>query len=330
MKTLFSLLENLIGFRNDDTSPEVGELPEGLTESVSGLTVDQCHDLLTLANLQATRPSNLSAFTDFLEQARQDAVRAFLNQLNLKLVEAGLAPSLVASKPLYPLASNYPTVYHNAGVRGLTIRVLAEDVTVRVERLRLDTTLTAPVVLTLTDEGTGETDTRTLDTVNGWVSLTEPWSLLPNTTYTLTYNTGTSSLNTKPAPAPCKLCKKCLCSYVDVKPTSLDTNYGLNLVMSVRGDVSWRLLDYPEQVVPAYRHQVALTFLEKMAFSSRINGPTEELVQKALYALNDKDNPERVPLRLDKALNTLVSALSREANTVLDIDDSDNVTWGAL
>lgn len=315
-------------------------MPDELTRYTSGLSVDQCHELLKLSTLRATGPLQVKDFPAYLSQTRDDAIRALLTNLDTRLAEAGLSPRLLKSTPLFVgTAVNPPMIIPSGRFVGFQFRLMQDDVTMTLDRLQAP-----PVELKLVNEDTGEE--QTIDGTGEWQNA--GIQLQAGYGYLLTYdeselgetiarNTITQWPATK---SKCRGCvSKCLTHYLCIDAIagngqgsmlSKDTNYGINLVFSASGDVSGRLADDPRRLISALRHQMAVTFLEKIAYSTRANGPTEEAKQGALFALTDKNNTDRVPAKLDKALSALVKGLTAEASSALDITQQDEITWSSI
>jgi hypothetical protein len=344
---LVAILTPMIGFRSDElVAPSgSGTLPEELTKTTTGLTVDQCHDLLRLSTLQAAYQKKTD-FNAYLGRTRVDAIRALLTTLDTRLAEVGLAPQLMKSKALFAgTAPTTPMIVPTGDTVGYRIRPLQTDVTVTLERLTFSGTYDEGFSLTLTNEDTGETKEIVITGVWQDTSL----SLQYGYSYRLTYdetdlgvshsarNTITQWPTSKPG---CKGCLAgCLGHYLAIDSIKItadgttvtrDTNYGINLVVSAEGDVSGRLVDNPKRILPALKQQMAMSFLEKIAYSNRKNGETEDAIQAALFALTDKDNANRVPVLFDRAVSSLVKSMQAEASTALDINPDDEITWSVL
>lgn len=338
-------LTPMIGFRDE---PGIEPLSGPLKETTTGLTVDQCHELLTLSVLTACTPKQDSALDRdaFLTRCRQDAIRTLLTTLDTRLAEAGLAARLLRSTQFFtptpsPVAID-PVINRVVGLRLTAIR---DDVTLTIERLQVFATYPNDFKLTLTDEYTGTDQEITPGASSKWADVSV--TLFAGRSYLLTYpendlagdafNTVASWPKTKKG---CSTCiKKCPSHYLKVVPVTktgdvvtetTNTNFGINFVLSASGDLSGLLLDDPSRLLPALKAQIAVSFLEKVANSRQLNGQSEDAIQTALFWLTDKDNADRYPVRLEKAIKTLVEALAKEASPALDVDDTDEITWGSL
>lgn len=343
---LLTALQPMVGFRDElYNSDDVDEL---LNETSTGLTVDQCHELITLDTLRATGRYSMDGkgFEDYLHRTREDAIRALLITLHTRLTEMGLTPRLLKPTVLFGgVATTTPIIIPTGNTVGFQFRCQQSDVTVVLDRLQFTGTYPPDFALTLVNEDTG---------VSKPIPITGNWQdvgiqLQAGFGYLLTYdqadlgqtyfarNTMTQWPKAKPG---CRGCwAGCLNNYVAIDAIKVsssgtditkDTNYGINLVFSAEGDVSGRLVDNPARLLPVLKQQIAMTFLEKIAYSTRKNGATENAIQGALFALTDKDNANRVPLLLDRALSSLTKSLQTEASSALDVNQGDELTWGTI
>lgn len=350
----------MVGFRTD-TLIEIDEseddLPDEMKLTSTGLTVDQCHDLLRLPTLKAAYRQNLKDFPAYLVRTREDAARAFLGALETKLAEAGLNNLLLSPASVFSTyASNIAESKTAGRTVGFRLVALKDDIAVSIERLQqaFDTNAETTLTLTLREEG----ETESLKTISltqaqhyKWHDLVDTPNQLPTfkkgQPYLLTYNEddlGTASMMRTLAGGVKRGCggcgANCVGNYMSVQPIYLDTfgqavpvsntNWGLNLTISAYSDLSGRLVMSPGRMLKSWRHQIAVTFLEKIAYSNRNNPETEEAVQSALFALTDKDNADRIPAKLDKALDTLVKSLADEAAPSLKADEFDDIIFGSI
>lgn len=343
-------LRPLIGVRADMGGNELGGEYADLKKTTTGLTLDQCHDLLQLATLKATAPAAFDGpkFAQWLNQTRDDAINTLLNTLDTKFTEAGLTPQMLPPKAFFTGSFGNPSpIVAEGRTVGLEIKPTQTDVTVQLERLTFFATFPEGFKLQLTDMDTGQGWDIVPAEKGNWVDVDIP--LLAGHRYTLVYDeselgAGNEAFNTAtawPKPKPgCRGCSAgCLSNFVQVCTViidgdtimrSTDNNHGINLTLSAQGDVSRRLLDNPKRLLSAYKQQMAVTFLSKIAYSRRHNSDTEEGIQSALYALNDTDNPNRATLELSKALSAVVKAMQNEASAALDVNQNDNITWSSL
>jgi hypothetical protein len=333
----------MVGFRPDP------ELEQGLTDELkkttTGLTVDQCHDLLRLTTLEKTFPNIADQFVSFLAQTRQDAITTLLSDLETRLIEAGLAPALMRPTTLFKGSFGQPPIIEKSGrTVGLEIIPIRTDVSLQLERTQLfGFTEVEGLSLVLTDVDTGSETEIPVPIGGKWQDVGETsLPLLAGHTYTLTYQEndlgdGNNAYNTvtqwPKSHNNCRNCVgPCISSFAKISGigngvTTRSSNFGLNIVLSAAGDVSGRLVDDPRRLLTALRHQIAVSFLSKIANSTRKNGETEDAIQAALFWLTEKDNTDRVPIKLDKALSSLVKALQAEASKALDVDHSDEITF---
>lgn len=336
---LQNILRPYIGFRLDgDTAPDIN-LPDSLKQSTSGTYVDDLSEILTLATLKRTMRLGLTDFPDFLTQTRDAAIRAVVDALTIKLAEAGLANQLLFPAPAFRTQDiNLRPQYKLPGRRvGIRIEPKLADVVVTVERIQLAMDYAGvPFDLTLQLQEEGETDVLQTIVLHQtqhyqWRTITLP-TLNRNTAYWLTYNEDDlgahvvyNTLTGVVRPGNCQGCRaNCPGSYANIQPIYIDsfyraqpvqdTNYGLNLTVSAQADLSGRLLANPVRLLSVYKLQLAITFLEKVAFSRRHNADTEEAIQAALFLLTDKDNAERLPPKLEKAWSVLIGALGKEVS----------------
>ena len=348
---LVEALRPMIGFRSDELTASAtpdDTLPAPLKTTTTGVTVDQCHDLLRLATLKAAYRQDVKDFPNYLARTRDDAIRALLTTVQTRLVEAELAPRLLPSKTLYNTVVNPPGITAQSRRVGLRLTTQQEDVTLSVDRSQIVVTgLINPITLRLTDELTGD-EVGTIEHSLGGRWLPVTWPVLEaKRSYLLTYEeadlkqaTAYNTFVAEPAKQGCRGClHKCVSHFLKVDGVTVvndlativpNQNFGLNLVVSAAGDVSGRLLDNPVRLLPALRHQIAATFLEKIAYSNRINGETADASENAMFALFSKENPERIPVRLDRAISALIKALAAEASKALDVDESDEVEWSTI
>lgn len=342
----------MIGFRPDQDSDGPQDMPEELQKSSTGLTVDQCHELLTIATFESTFSQTLGEkFWIYLTRTRDDAIRSLLNTLDTRLTESGLTAKLLGpvTHPL-PMASG-TVILKTPGRRlGLVFTPTQTDVVLNILRLKLFTLgiLPAPITLLLEMEGYPEPLATITLRSNEWQDVELP-PLRKGSVYYLTYaedDLGTALAQNSLAGWPaikknCKSCKqKCLAHYLESKAIafyangngeeSTVTNYGLNVAMTADGDVTGRFIDNPKRLLSALKQQTAVTFLEKIAYSTRKNPETEDARQGALFALTDKDNANRVPVLLDRAVSAIVKALQEEASSGIDVNDFDDVTWDSI
>lgn len=346
----------MIGFRPDITpfAANNSDLTAELTPTTTGLTVDQCQELLQADTLYKVYSG--ANFHAWLKQSRDDAIRLLLTTLDARLAEAALSPRVLLPTQLIPLMRYAPPIQNLPAVRvGLRLNVLSDDVSVSIDRIGLSVNGTASVNMMLYEEELGPEFPTDMDqavavtgTLNGhWQTVNIPL-MSSDKTYLLLYNPAelgpVQALNTFspfPKASGCGNCKgRCWAKYLSVEPVLVDAsgqvipygsiNWGINLVVSASGDVSPRLVMDPLRMLPVLRQQIAMSFLEKIAYSKRKNPETEDARQGALFALTDKDNANRVPTLLDRAMSSLVKSMQAEASTVLDVDDSDEVTWGTL
>ena len=356
---LLPVLTPLIGFRENPTGDEVDVLPQDLLDTATGLTLDQCHELLQTATLRATYANTNGSFGEYLEQGRQDAIRSLLTALDTRLSEAGLSPRLLLPTPLLPIVRVAPLSIGLSGYRvGFRLTVLSDDIALSVDRIGLS--VNGPVAVPLqffeeelapefptTDDLTGNPVTLTGNANGHWQTVSLP-VLTPDKTYLLLYDPtllgpyqAYNTFTRWPKPTGCGSCKgRCWAKYLRVEAVTVSalgvvnpvyyTNFGLNLVVSAVGDLSPRLLLDPKRLLPVLKQQLAMSFLEKIAYSRRKNGDTEDAIQGALFALTDKENANRVPILYDRAMSSLVKSMSAEASPVLDVDDSDDVTWTSI
>lgn len=346
----------MIGVRLDplagDNQPDV---PNDLT-GTTGITLDQCHELLRLSTLRKTGPQGVTDFYDYLKRTRDDAIRSLLTTVDTRLSEAGLSPRVLMPTPLLPLVRVAPLQQPNPGRwAGFRLRMMTDDVTLTIDRIGFAVSSPLTVEFEMFEEVLSpsgpDLSVGTVDvtgSVNGhWQDVTLP--LMENgKTYLLLYRQDdlgevqTFNSFTRWPRGGCGGCGKgrCWSKYLQVESVEVDadgivtpnqgTNWGINLVVSAVGDVTGRLVMDPKRLLPALRLQLAETFLRKIAFSDRKNGLAEDAINGALFDLTDKDNADRVPVKLSRAVGALVKAMQAEASAALDVDDSDDVTWGSL
>ncbi|AKD55027.1 hypothetical protein [Spirosoma radiotolerans] len=347
---LLEKLRPMIGFRANELEPgeEGNDIGEPLKATSTGITVDQCHELLQLPTLFATAPQRLASFDDYLTQTRDDAIRTLLTTLDTRFAEVGLNARLLSPSVLFKgIVSAPPMIVPLGRVVGLLLEPLRTDVTVSLDRLQFTGSFAQGFSLSLTCIETGEAKTIVVTTPGQWQDL--GLQLRTGYSYLLTYsetslgvgNSAKNTLTSWPKPkSNCQSCQNgCLSSYVSVSSVVVsngvttitsDTNYGLNLVVSAEGDVSGRLVDNPARLLPALRQQMAMSFLEKIAYTTRKNPETEDAREGALFAMVDKENANRVPILLDRAIASLVKGMQAEASAAIDVNESDDITWGSI
>ncbi|GAB2582453.1 hypothetical protein [Spirosoma areae] len=348
---LLTRLQPMIGFRANTFNPADANnygLTDELKKTSTGLTVDQCHELLQLPTLFAVYPNKLANFGDFLKQTRDDAIRSLLTTLDTRLAEVGLAARLLNPTTLFKGTPAATAVIEKAGNSvGFQLRLQKSDVTVTLDRLLFSGLCDEGFALTLTNEETGEETPISIGEAGIWQDVAI--QLSAGYGYLLLYdeaglgesNAARNTITQWPrAKSGCQGCwAGCLNSYVAIDSIKVsssgttitkDTNYGLNLVFSAEGDVSGRLVDNPKRLLPLLRQQMAMTFLEKIAYSTRKNPDTEDAIQGALFALTDKDNANRVPVLYERALASLVKAMQAEASVAIDVNQADEISWSSI
>lgn len=103
--------------------------------------------------------------------------------------------------------------------------------------------------------------------------------------------------------------------YVDIKPITIiddeleyvtGTNFGLNLVLSFRCDLSDLLIRQKESLIPALKAQLKVFLLDDLAASIRSNGQADAMSNLAFSESrdwHDPDNPKNMLKRAIKALS---------------------------
>ncbi|GAB3948360.1 hypothetical protein GCM10028805_22550 [Spirosoma harenae] len=348
---LLQKLRPMIGFRANVFDPADAtdyKLTNPLKATSSGVTQDQCHELLQIPTLYQTYPNKLADFGAYLAQTRDDAIRTMLATLETRLAEVGLASLLLNPVTLFKGIPTAPSVIAKSGrTVGLMIAAIQRDVTVTIDRLLFSGSAASEFSLKLICVETGIETVVDSITPNDWQD--SGLQLRSGYSYYLVYNENDlgdsnqakNSFTYWPKPAKgCKGCAKgCLTNYVNIKaivltdgiPTAVtDTNFGLNLVLSASGDLSGRFVDNPMRLLPLFRQQMAMTFLEKIAYSVRKNPDTEDARQGSLFALTDKDNANRVPLLFESAIKSIVKSMQDEASRAIDVNQDDEISWGSI
>ncbi|WP_234735321.1 hypothetical protein [Tellurirhabdus bombi] len=331
---LTALLLPLIGFREN---PNLAPFPEELKGTTTGQYVDGLHELLSTPRLLNTaKPfSNQIEATDWLAQKRNDAISAVLTAVEGRFASEGWQSIRVGAKPLLTEIAN-PSPIGRSSMRrlGLLLELSQQDVSATIKRIRLTTSLPATLTVYLVEEGSSEA-IATMELTSGvWTNVNWP-SLSPDTAYSLVYledDLGTAGiLNTlggwPKAGAGCGNCTTGLCNYVKVSglvinafglaEKRLDANFGLNVVMEVRGDASARLIQDPALLMPAYAAQLKHTLLNAIAFSERHSGQADEAMTGAIFSLYDKDNKHTVVAEVQAAIDKMVLGLSKQVNPQL-------------
>lgn len=347
-------LRPLIGVRADLGGNELSDAYSDLKKTTTGLTLDQCHELLQLDTITATSPIGFDSpkLAEWLRQTRDDAIKTLLTTLDTRLTEKGLTPQMMASRSLFTGSFGNPAAIVPAGrTVGLEITPLQTDVTVQLERLTFFGSFPEGFKMQLCDIYTGENWDIVPAEKGSWVDVDLP--LLAGHCYHIVYDESElgadgeafNTVTAWPKPKPgCRGCAAgCLTNFVRVSAfgfnahdpdstivRSTDTNYGINVTLSAHGDVSLRFLNDPKRLLSAYKQQLAYTFVSKIAFSKRHNADTEEAVNAARFELKDEANADRIPVKLDRALSAVIKAIQDEASAALDVNQNDNITYSTL
>jgi hypothetical protein len=108
-------------------------------------------------------------------------------------------------------------------------------------------------------------------------------------------------------------------------------NYGLNLDISVRCDVTDIFCQERDMFADAIIKQVAVDLLSIIANSTRNNAISKETQQLALYELNKPDNRKESALyRLDEAIKAISFDFSELNEVCLPCNHSSGVSWGTV
>jgi hypothetical protein len=95
-----------------------------------------------------------------------------------------------------------------------------------------------------------------------------------------------------------------------------DSNWGLNLQLSVKCDVTGTLTEYSDVFTNALAQQLVVSFLNEMAFSLRLNGQKEMLAGLAATALDNQENGQHGEA---KKLTEAIKALSFDFSSLSEV-----------
>lgn len=117
---------------------------------------------------------------------------------------------------------------------------------------------------------------------------------------------------------------------LNVTQYNYQNNFGLNLDLSVRCDVTDLLCKERDVFTQALGLQVAVDALTEIAFSTRNNVIAKETRDLADYALKDVAGNQGLVSRLDKALDALAFDLSDLNRVCLPCDNANGVQYAAM
>jgi hypothetical protein len=106
-------------------------------------------------------------------------------------------------------------------------------------------------------------------------------------------------------------------------------NYGLNLDISVKCDVTDFFCREKYLFADVLNKQVTVDVLEELSKSTRNNVISKEVQQLALYELNNKDG-SNARIRLEKSIKAIGFDLSDLNESCLPCNEKWGPTWGAV
>lgn len=108
-------------------------------------------------------------------------------------------------------------------------------------------------------------------------------------------------------------------------------NYGLNLDLAIRCDVTDHLCREKDIFSQAILKQVSVDILQLLAFSTRNNAISKDVQSKAIYELNNKDNSTPgAGKKLERALAALNFDTSGLNSACLPCANNTGPSWGAM
>jgi hypothetical protein len=108
-----------------------------------------------------------------------------------------------------------------------------------------------------------------------------------------------------------------------------DTNWGLNLSITVLCDITKFLMKYKASMADAYSMKVALKLLREIAYSTRVNAISSQTKQLAMLDLSAKD-PDSFHNRYVSEMQSVITDYQGLSSECLPCNNTHGITYGAI